>query len=222
MSVVVTEEVPGLKPMQVISQDSIPGDPSPSAGSTFPFLHAELTSDFNEPIRKLNKFNRGQPQSLGIVEIMIGLVNIVFGFIFSFPLTYANGTPFWTSAMYIISGSLCIIADKNPGVIIAALTGNIVTAVISGSTIYIYLFDSSFRFSYFYKISDCQKLIDLLMSTENGIKVVLLVSAVLEFCVSTYIGAFGLKAVCGIKSKCVVKPCFEEARPLQVPSAQTV
>ncbi|XP_039607501.1 membrane-spanning 4-domains subfamily A member 4A-like isoform X2 [Polypterus senegalus] len=222
MTVVVTEEVPGLMPIQVISQDSIPVDPSPSAGRTFPFSHAKLASDFNEIILKLNKFNRGEPQSLGIVEIMIGLVNIVFGFIFSFPLTYANGTPFWTAPMYIISGSVCIIANKNPGVIIAALTCNIVTAVISGSTIYIYLFDSAFRFSYFYKVSDCQKLIDFLMSIENGIKVVLLVSAVLVFCVSTSIGAFGLKEVCGIKSKCVFKPCFEEARPLQVPSTQTV
>ncbi|XP_039607511.1 B-lymphocyte antigen CD20-like isoform X3 [Polypterus senegalus] len=175
MTVVVTEEVPGLMPIQVISQDSIPVDPSPSAGRTFPFSHAKLASDFNEIILKLNKFNRGEPQSLGIVEIMIGLVNIVFGFIFSFPLTYANGTPFWTAPMYIISGSVCIIANKNPGV-----------------------------------------------SIENGIKVVLLVSAVLVFCVSTSIGAFGLKEVCGIKSKCVFKPCFEEARPLQVPSTQTV
>ncbi|XP_051778452.1 uncharacterized protein LOC127526608 [Erpetoichthys calabaricus] len=60
--------------------------------------------------QKLQRFLKGEPKALGVVQIMIGVINIGFGIVLAFSgsLAAISGIPFWGSIMYIISGSLSI------------------------------------------------------------------------------------------------------------------
>ncbi|XP_051779272.1 membrane-spanning 4-domains subfamily A member 15-like isoform X2 [Erpetoichthys calabaricus] len=131
---------------QIITPENGPGYVVPSA---------EITKGgFCQLPKMFHKFLKGEPKPLGIVQIMIGIVNFLFGIILCFIVSLAafTGIPFWTGLMYIISGSFCVAASKNS--------------------------------------NSC-------LNAGNGIKGILLVFAILEFCVTISLSAFGCKALCG-------------------------
>ncbi|XP_028647356.2 membrane-spanning 4-domains subfamily A member 4A-like isoform X1 [Erpetoichthys calabaricus] len=188
---------------QIITPENGPGYVVPSA---------EITKGgFCQLPKMFHKFLKGEPKPLGIVQIMIGIVNFLFGIILCFIVSLAafTGIPFWTGLMYIISGSFCVAASKNSNscLIKGALGTNIVSAIFSGIAIIIYSLDVTY-FSYTRYRShstnnensenyECQLLKYLYLNAGNGIKGILLVFAILEFCVTISLSAFGCKALCG-------------------------
>ncbi|XP_039607622.1 membrane-spanning 4-domains subfamily A member 4D-like isoform X3 [Polypterus senegalus] len=176
---------------QVVPQNNVQG---PNATTTVPVQVATGTNFCSMP-QKWQRFLKGEPKALGVVQIMIGLINICFGIVLAFPgsLAVFCAIPFWTSVMYIISGSLSICAaDKmQPCQIKGALATNIISTIFSCIGIIVYSIDLGInpRFRQIYSNYSFQAI--------QGIKGILLIFTILEFWVSLFTSIYGCKATCG-------------------------
>ncbi|XP_034770808.2 membrane-spanning 4-domains subfamily A member 4A-like isoform X1 [Acipenser ruthenus] len=146
----------------------------------------------------MQTFLRGQPKALGVVQIMIGIVSLLFGPVLMNADTVEGiiGLPFWTGVWYIISGSLAVAAEntRRRGLVKACLGMNVVSSVFAGFGIILYSISVtilSFRISPPYN----QLLIDVDHMT-LGIVAVLLVLNILEMCIAIATSAFGCKSEC--------------------------
>ncbi|XP_043093373.1 membrane-spanning 4-domains subfamily A member 15-like [Puntigrus tetrazona] len=108
-----------------MSQTVIPMNSSTLIIQFQPATQTALVTTLNglnvqEPARaslrqRFQKFLRRQPKALGTVQIMIGLMTLLFGIVSS---VYADtifvysGCAYWGSLIYIITGSLCIAAEN--------------------------------------------------------------------------------------------------------------
>ncbi|XP_026995958.2 uncharacterized protein LOC113638718 [Tachysurus fulvidraco] len=149
----------------------------------------------------LSKFLKGEPKALGTVQIMIGLLTLLFGIVLvAFPQTSIfSGIVFWGPAFHIIAGSLAVSASNklNSCVVKATLTLNIFSALSAGTTIIILILDlifwrnsyrrSHYEYSYSYHYYNSEVM-------GQGITGVLLVFALLQFCISIALSAFACKA----------------------------
>ncbi|XP_039607636.1 membrane-spanning 4-domains subfamily A member 15-like [Polypterus senegalus] len=146
--------------------------------------------------QKLQRFLKGEPKALGVIQIMIGLINICFGIVLAFPgsLAFSVGIPFWASIMYIISGSLSICAANKmqPCQIKGAVVANIISTIFSCIGIIMCLQDLTVQFWCYgpYCYND-------LFQVSQGMKVVLLIFTILEFCASLLTSIYGCKATRG-------------------------
>ncbi|MBN3309648.1 membrane-spanning 4-domains subfamily A member 4D [Amia ocellicauda] len=165
-------------------QDTVP--------TSAPLAQAGLPHDYTSPgSAALKRFVKGQPTALGVVQIMIGLFTIGSGVLLegdTRSFAFYISLPFWPSLLYIISGALSIAGEKskrnNTCVIRAALTTNIISAVIAGIAISIFSIEITVKPTFFRD------------NMFGPLKVILLTLAVLEFCVAVSVSAFGCKAVC--------------------------
>ncbi|XP_062393943.1 membrane-spanning 4-domains subfamily A member 4A-like [Sardina pilchardus] len=89
------------------------------------------------PHSLLRKSLKGEPTAMGTVEIMIGVVVLLFGFLTGSTMsTYFFRITIWGPIIYITAGSLTVIAAKklNPCLVKASLGMNIfstITAVLA-------------------------------------------------------------------------------------------
>ncbi|XP_036427242.1 membrane-spanning 4-domains subfamily A member 12-like [Colossoma macropomum] len=88
----------------------------------------------------LQKFLKGKPKLLGSIQIMIGLLKLLLGFVMFFnslAFTVSNGIPFWCALMYVMSGSLAVSASKNLHrcVVTSALVMNVISTITAAITI---------------------------------------------------------------------------------------
>ncbi|XP_067399059.1 membrane-spanning 4-domains subfamily A member 8-like [Emydura macquarii macquarii] len=166
-----------------------------------PQPHAAAAS---APLRPLRKLYQGEPLALGITQILTGVVQVAFGIILilvdnTWIAVTHLGTPIWTGMLYIISGSLCVAAAKNPKISLVkgALAMNTLSAVAAGVSIIV----TSLSLIYHYPYQRCygrfcesssEKTVDVM----RGVVMILLVFTLLEFCVSIASAAFGCKTVC--------------------------
>ncbi|KAK1153202.1 membrane-spanning 4-domains subfamily A member 15-like [Acipenser oxyrinchus oxyrinchus] len=153
--------------------------PLSSAGQAAP---GTVASQLPGPMQT---FLRGQPKALGVVQIIIGIVSLLFGPVLVDAYTFAGaiGLPLWTGVWYIISGSLAVAAENTPrrDLMKACLGMNIVSSVFAGVGFIIYSVNLSIRTSTIQYV---------------GILAVLLVLNILEMCIAITTSAFGCKSEC--------------------------
>ena len=164
----------------------VPGGAPPSENSV---MKSQMWNENKE------KFLKGEPKVLGVVQVMIALINLSFGIIIlanlsSEPLiSVVLMAPIWGPIMFIVSGSLSIAAGVKPtkSLIISSLTLNTITSVLAATAsimgVVSVAVGSQFPFRYNYTIT-------------KGLDVLMLIFNMLEFCLAVSVSAFGCEASC--------------------------
>ncbi|KAK1153669.1 membrane-spanning 4-domains subfamily A member 4A-like [Acipenser oxyrinchus oxyrinchus] len=201
--------------------------PLSSAGQAAP---GTVASQLPGPMQT---FLRGQPKALGVVQIMIGIISLLFGPALMYADTSEGiiGLPFWTGVWYIISGSLAVAAENTHrrDLVKACLGMNVVSSVFAGVGSILYSISVSivsFRMDYLNRSADYYDQISNHMDYLNrsaeydylrrysltiyvGILAVLLVLNILEMCIAIATSAFGCKSECSYTAMPVV--AFQQA-----------
>ncbi|XP_052569466.1 membrane-spanning 4-domains subfamily A member 4D-like isoform X2 [Peromyscus californicus insignis] len=192
--------------MQGIEQtiiEVVPGDVQPSEKSV---IRSQLWKESTE------KFLKGEPKVLGVVQVMIALINLSLGVIMMNSehslqiLSVYIWAPVWGSIPFMLSGSLSIAAAvrTTKGLVISSITLNTTSSVVAAATSiigFISVLSSAFRIPY----------------TIRGMDALMFILNVLGFCITVSIAAFGCKASCCTSSEVVVvlpaNPAVSAAAP---------
>ncbi|XP_036034203.1 membrane-spanning 4-domains subfamily A member 4D-like [Onychomys torridus] len=182
----------------------IPGDVQPSEKSV---IRSQLWKESTE------KFLKGEPKVLGVVQVMIALINLSLGVIImnlehsEIILSVYIWTPVWGSITFMLSGSLSIAAAvrTTKGLVTSSITLNTISSVVAAATSiigFISVLSNAFHIHYTIRVG-----MDALMFILN----------VLGFCITVSIAAFGCKASCCTPSEVVVvlpaNPAMSAAAP---------
>ncbi|XP_051552511.1 membrane-spanning 4-domains subfamily A member 4A-like isoform X2 [Myxocyprinus asiaticus] len=168
--------------------------------------------------RVLKGFLKVQPKSLGIVQIMIGVVTFLFGIVLTISvdrfsnISVYSGITYWGSLIYISAGSLSVAAENkvHPCLVKASLGMNVFSAITAGLAIILMSIEIAtgpliYRNCYL-DYSDShyeQSLCSNFEIHSQGISGIFLVFSILQFIISICISAFACKATCGRDSTVV-------------------
>ncbi|XP_049335554.1 membrane-spanning 4-domains subfamily A member 15 isoform X3 [Astyanax mexicanus] len=151
------------------------------------------------------KFLKVHPKAMGTVQIMIGIIHLLFAIVLSVSASraIASGVVFWGPVIYISAGSLSVSAEKklNSCLVKASLIMNVFSAITAAVAILLLSLDFLVQTGYdpcYYPYNNyeaCQAYLQFLSRTQ-GISGVLLVFSLLQFIISICVSAFGCKATC--------------------------
>ncbi|XP_069088986.1 membrane-spanning 4-domains subfamily A member 4A-like [Pleurodeles waltl] len=160
------------------------------------------------------RFMRGEPKALGVVQILLGLIQITLGALLlnnPFSGVYPiSGLPFWGAPFYIISGALSVAAEKKgtTGLVRGSMAMNIVSTIITLPAIIIISIDIVFVS---FNLSDssacyisipgndgqsCLSYQAGLVAQQRGIDALALMLSLLELWITLSTSIFACKAVC--------------------------
>nr|XP_024656070.1 membrane-spanning 4-domains subfamily A member 15 [Maylandia zebra] len=175
-----------------------------TVGSVFVVTHViPATEPQNTPQK--TKFSQGRPEALGTVQIMVGLLLLLFGIIVlpHSDLEIYSGVFLWGSLSFVLAGSVTVSAGKslNCCLVRGALGANIIAAVTSAAAIIIYILEAFWpHYAYHYYGSSYLNTStpdwSFTHNYEMVQRAVLAVFCLLEFIVSICIAAFGCYALC--------------------------
>ncbi|XP_032083379.1 membrane-spanning 4-domains subfamily A member 4A-like isoform X2 [Thamnophis elegans] len=170
-------------------------------------------SQFSSPepdhLLPVKKFYQGEPVALGITQIFIGFIGIVFGILANLIDTGSSDfllikIPYWGGILHIISGSLTVAAARNPKIplVKGMLAMNVISAITAGLGIVFLSFSVSSLLPFDigdtcnYHRYDTKEKCDETQNIGKGILVFLIVVNILEFCISISVASFGCKMLC--------------------------
>ncbi|XP_021009848.1 membrane-spanning 4-domains subfamily A member 4D-like [Mus caroli] len=144
---------------------------------------------------KKEKFLKGEPKVLGVIQVVIALINVSLGIIIlktlssELPLSVISMVPFWGSIMFIVSGSLSIAAGVRPTkcLIISSLTLNTITSVMAAIACIMSVVSVVVRSHSLYGYNH---------TITKDLDILMLIFNILEFCLAVSVSAFGCEASC--------------------------
>ncbi|XP_035294156.1 membrane-spanning 4-domains subfamily A member 4D-like [Cricetulus griseus] len=162
------------------------------------------------------KFLKGEPKVLGVVQVMIALIYFSLGMIVNntkdihilhSPLSMHIWAPVWGSIVFLLSGALSISAAviTTESLVAGSLSLNIISSVVAAAT------------SIISAISVTVSVAERLGKIVVGIDALMLILNMLEFCIAVSISAFGCKASCCNSNDVVVILPPNPAVPATVP-----
>ncbi|KAG7327017.1 hypothetical protein KOW79_010418 [Hemibagrus wyckioides] len=139
---------------------------------------------------------KGEPKALGTVQIIIGIITLLFGIVLAFFSGWISCIALCESLVFISSGALSVASatQQNPCMVKATLGMNVFSAVVAGLDIILFSLDM---------------LIGILFHVFSG---VLLVFFLLEFIISICTSVFACKAT----SCSATKPMYSQAVTTEV------
>ncbi|KAF4080270.1 hypothetical protein AMELA_G00168480 [Ameiurus melas] len=194
----------------------------------FLVIMTPVTAPADTRISRRTTFLKGEPKELGIVQIMIGIMTLLFGIVLT-SLTVSpaiiSGITLWGSLIFISSGALSVAAANNYNscVVKVSLGMNIFSAVVAGLTFILFpvdmLYGSSFillcrHYSYDrYYMCDSASL-----HMWNGIYGVLLTFSLLEFIISICTSVFACKVITCCSETTVIYSQPMNSQPMYNPA----
>lgn len=108
----------------------------------------------------LKELLKREQKIFGAIQIMIGLINVLFGIplAFGYSVAVISGVPFWGGLLYIVSGSLTVSSSKVNNTKLASITimMNIVSSVVAFVAVVLYIVDAASYAPCWYFYSQCQ------------------------------------------------------------------
>lgn len=203
--VVVTQVIPKNEasiPLQNAGRTTTPAPPPPTKTPPSPVKMDDMTTTFM----------RGQPHALGVVQIIIGLLCILFSLTAACSWGMIAYSPFALGAIFVVSGSVSVAAGRQTSITLVwgSLVSNIVSVLIglAGVSYTCWLLvecPPSYRFCDYRSFSQfaetehlrsrCSQKLWMLDIVLYGIISLFLVLLVLQTCVTIVVCVFSAKAI---------------------------